>query len=428
MTYTLCLALAAGLLQLLPTASQAQPQAQAQAQARPDTSDPVMTWGLPELIELARRSHPALMASRARVVGAQAGLVTAAARPNPELDLQAGRVGATQADVLRGMSGSFGILQPLERSALRRSRQDVAGADLQAAVAGTAGFERSFIAELKLRYYEVLRLQAAALLAQEDLRLAEQIHSRVGVRVSSGEAPRFELIRADAERLNAQRAAQAAGLRVTQARADLARLVGPDLPASFAVSGSLADLPDVPAALQTLRTEMRDRHPELLSARAELAAAQARVEYERQRALPSFAVRAATERVPGAFDTRLGVVMSLPLFDRREGPIAQAQAEVERARGALMDRELALEQSLTVAWQRYQNALAQVNAYESGILREAQSALRVAEAAYRYGERGILDYLDAQRTLRSLRIELNTTRYELYAARVELERLRPDAE
>jgi cobalt-zinc-cadmium efflux system outer membrane protein len=61
-------------------------------------------------------------------------------------------------------------------------------------------------------------------------------------------------------------------------------------------------------------------------------------------------------------------------------------------------------------------------------LREAQSALRVAEAAYRYGERGILDYLDAQRTLRSLRIELNTTRYELYAARVELERLRPDAE
>ena len=434
MTYSFCLALVAGLLQLLPASSMAQPQQQqqpqqqGQSQDRPQALGPVTTWRLPELIDLAHRSHPALMAARARVLGAQAGLVTAAARPNPEFDLQLGRQSATRDDVLRGMSGSIGVLQPIERSTLRRSRQEVAGADLQAAMAGSAVFERSFIAELKLRYYEVLRLQAAAELAQEDLRLAEQIHSRVGVRVGSGEAPRFELIRADAERLNAQRAAQAAGMKVTQARADLARLVGPELPSNFTVSGSLADLPDVPAALQTLRTDMRDRHPELLSARAELASAQAQVEYERQRALPSYGVRASTERVPGAFDTRLGVVMSLPLFDRREGPIAQAQAEVERARGALLDRELALDQSLTVAWQRYQNALAQVNAFESGILREAQSALRVAEAAYRYGERGILDYLDAQRTLRSLRNELNTTRYELYAARVELERLRPDAE
>ena len=386
------------------------------------------SFALPELIDLARRSHPSLAAARARVDGAQAGLVTAAARPNPELDLQAGRIGATQADVLRGTSGSIGILQPLERPGLRRSRQDVASADLQATRAGVAGFERTFIAELKLRYYEVLRLQAAAQLAEEDLRIAEQIHRRVGVRVSSGEAPRFELIRADAERLNAQRAAQAAGLKTSQARADLVRLVGSELPENFVLAGSLTDLPEVPAALQTLRAEMRERHPDLLTARAELLSAQARVDHERQRALPAFALRAATERVPGAFDTRIGVVMSLPLFDRREGPIAQAQADVERARSALMDRELALDQSLTIAWQRYQNALAQVNAYESGILREAQSALRVAEAAYRYGERGILDYLDAQRTLRSLRIELNTTRYELYAARVELERLRPDAE
>lgn len=386
------------------------------------------SFALPELIDLARRSHPSLAAARARVDGAQAGLITAAARPNPELDLQAGRLGATQSDVLRGTSGSIGILQPLERPALRRTRQDVASADLQAAHAGAAGFERAFIAELKLRYYEVLRLQAAAKLAEEDLRIAEQIHSRVGVRVSSGEAPRFELIRADAERLNAQRAVQAAAMKTSQARADLVRLVGPELPEQFTLPGSLTDLPDVPAALQTLRVEMRERHPDLLAARAELLSAQSRVDYERQRARPAFAVRAATERVPGAFDTRVGVVMSLPLFDRREGPIAQAQADVERARSMLLDRELALDQSLTIAWQRYQNALAQVNAYESGILREAQSALRVAEAAYRYGERGILDYLDAQRTLRSLRNELNTTRYELYAARVELERLRPDAE
>jgi cobalt-zinc-cadmium efflux system outer membrane protein len=132
--------------------------------------------------------------------------------------------------------------------------------------------------------------------------------------------------------------------------------------------------------------------------------------------------------VPGALDARVGVLVSLPLFDRREGPIASAQAHLEQARRELADRELQLDQALTVAWQRYQIARAQVGAYETGILPQAQAALRVAEAAYRYGERGILDYLDAQRTLRSLRNELNATRFELHAANVELERLGTDTE
>jgi cobalt-zinc-cadmium efflux system outer membrane protein len=48
----------------------------------------------------------------------------------------------------------------------------------------------------------------------------------------------------------------------------------------------------------------------------------------------------------------------------------------------------------------------------------------VAEAAYRFGERGFLEVLDAQRVFRAARAELITGRYELAAAWVEIERLR----
>ena len=48
----------------------------------------------------------------------------------------------------------------------------------------------------------------------------------------------------------------------------------------------------------------------------------------------------------------------------------------------------------------------------------------VAEAAYRFGERGILDYLDAQRVFRAARNELIAARYELQLAVIEIERLR----
>jgi cobalt-zinc-cadmium efflux system outer membrane protein len=54
---------------------------------------------------------------------------------------------------------------------------------------------------------------------------------------------------------------------------------------------------------------------------------------------------------------------------------------------------------------------------------EAEAALRVAQAAYRFGERGILDVLDAQRVLRSVRADLIDARYQLQVARIALEQL-----
>jgi cobalt-zinc-cadmium efflux system outer membrane protein len=97
-----------------------------------------------------------------------------------------------------------------------------------------------------------------------------------------------------------------------------------------------------------------------------------------------------------------------------------------RCRGAAASgpAELALLQSLETAYRQYEIARTQVNALENGILREAEAAMKVAEAAYRFGERGILDYLDAQRVFRAARNELIAARYELQLAVIEIERLR----
>jgi len=43
--------------------------------------------------------------------------------------------------------------------------------------------------------------------------------------------------------------------------------------------------------------------------------------------------------------------------------------------------------------------------------------------AYRSGERGILEYLDAQRTLRDIRLDQLTERGEMQRAGIEIERL-----
>jgi cobalt-zinc-cadmium efflux system outer membrane protein len=62
-----------------------------------------------------------------------------------------------------------------------------------------------------------------------------------------------------------------------------------------------------------------------------------------------------------------------------------------------------------------------VDSLGSGAIREAEAALRVSEAAYRFGERGILDVLDAQRVLRSVRADLLQARFQLQAAAIEID-------
>jgi cobalt-zinc-cadmium efflux system outer membrane protein len=114
----------------------------------------------------------------------------------------------------------------------------------------------------------------------------------------------------------------------------------------------------------------------------------------------------------------------LPLWNRRQGSIAEAQADLAQAEAQLAQQELGVTRELESAWNRYRIAHRQVEAFESGLLKQAEAALKVAEAAYRLGERGILDYLDAQRTLRGVRNDYLNARFDRQAALIELNRLR----
>ena len=76
-----------------------------------------------------------------------------------------------------------------------------------------------------------------------------------------------------------------------------------------------------------------------------------------------------------------------------------------------------------MAWKALDMARLRVEALSQGVLREAEAALRVAEAAYRFGERGILDVLDAQRVLRTVRADLLQARYQQQSARIALDQL-----
>lgn len=380
-------------------------------------------YALPELERLALDSSRSMMAAREQVVAARYAVQSAGAFPNPEVEYLAGSARSRAAGGNSGDARSVMLTQPIDLPWVRASRIGAAEAGVQAGEAGLRAFEADLLASLRLRYFEVLRRNAELRNAREDVSLMESVRSRIALRVETGEAPRFELIKADAEMLNAQKTVQAAGFRVEQARSHLRQSIGPGLPAEYSLRGTLREVPELPP-IDAVRQALPDGSPALARSRAEVNRAERQLELERRQRWPSLAVKGGYDDDPDMRTSRLGVVVTVPLWDRRSGQVGEASAQLARSRHELAAQEFSLDQQLAVAYQQYEIAQAQVTALESGIVKQAENALRVAEAAYRFGERGFLEVLDAQRVFRAARAELIAARYELAAAWVEIERLR----
>ncbi len=380
-----------------------------------DLVQPKLT--LTQLVQTVLDNNPELRSVQQSSVTAQAAVVSAGALPNPKLEWSRGDNKARLASATPGNVQTMGISVPIEMPSVRAARVEAAQAGQRASVHQIAASRNALVAQVKLKAYEVVLRQAQAQAAYDAVKLLEQAHERVRVRVSSGEAARYEIIKADAELINARQQEQSARLLAEQSQLTLNRLAAGQLPNRFDLALSLQD-PVEKAQLQNINWQS---HPELLQLQSEVDKAEAQKNGAKASRWPGLELRYAQTREPDIRNNTVGVSMQIPLFDQRRGPIDEAASEAERARLRMEGRKAELEQQMLQAWKVMEMAQVRTKALSEGAVREAESALRVAEAAYRFGERGILDVLDAQRVLRTVRADLLEARYQLQSARIELD-------
>lgn len=380
-----------------------------------DQVQPKLT--LTQLVQTVLDNNPELRSVQQSSVTAQAAVVSAGALPNPKLEWSRGDNKARLASATPGNVQTMGISVPIEMPSVRAARIEAAEAGQRASVHQIATSRNALVAQVKLKAYEVVLRQAQAQAAYDAVKLLEQAHERVRVRVSSGEAARYEIIKADAELINARQQEQSARLLAEQSQLTLNRLAAGQLPNRFDLALSLQD-PVEKAQLQNINWQS---HPELLQLQSEVDKAEAQKNGAKASRWPGLELRYAQTREPDIRNNTIGVSMQIPLFDQRRGPIDEAASEAERARLRMEGRKAELEQQMLQAWKVMEMAQVRTKALSEGAVREAESALRVAEAAYRFGERGILDVLDAQRVLRTVRADLLEARYQLQSARIELD-------
>jgi cobalt-zinc-cadmium efflux system outer membrane protein len=378
-------------------------------------------YNINHVLEVALSQSPSVMIAKAQEDAAIASVTTAKSYLNPQLEFGAGpsryRAGTNQTKDNWGVA----LSQTLEFSDVRRARREIAESSVK-----TAGFTSDLIRlELKVRvknaFYNVLQKQEVLKLVEADQQLLQTVRDRVKLKTDVGESPKYELIKAETELLAAQRDFQAALVRVVEAKALLKGLVGDGLASEFELSGQLP-LGETLPRLDALRNQV-SQSPYLEQVRAAAEIAEAKLKLEESLRNPGLTLKAGIEQDPDLLQYRLGLAIPLPLWTNREGQIAEASANIRQAQAQLGERQLGLSRDLETAYQRYLIAQGQVNAFESGLLDQAQSVLKVAEAAYKFGERGILEYLDAQRTYRSVRKDYLAARYDYVAAMLEIERL-----
>lgn len=386
----------------------------------PAGQESVAVITLDQLTQVVLNHNHVLRAAQWGVDGAKAGVKTAYALLNPKVELQQGQ---WQPSALNRQSvRAWSIAQPLENPTVRSARIQAAESGLVVSGQQLAMAKNDLAAQVRTRAYETLLYQSEAETAAETLALLQQVRERIRVRVATGEAARYELIKADAEVIHARERQQSSQLLAQQAWLDINRLAAGQLPMRWKLAATFHD--DVEAAdLVQLQAQADQNNPELISLKHELERAQAQLRLVQAGRWPGVELRYGENQEPNLRQTTWGVVVQLPLLDQRTGPVAEAQAEVDRIKTRLEGRRYELQQQVVLAWRSLEMARLRVEALGQGVVREAEAALRVAQAAYQFGERGILDVLDAQRVLRGVRSDLLQARYQLHAARIALDQL-----
>ncbi|MCY1076664.1 TolC family protein [Archangium lansingense] len=302
------------------------------------------------------------------------------------------------------------------------------GLEVEAADRNTRAAEaRHEWARAGLRH-EATRAFSAVLAARERRSILEQslaelrrLTEAVATRERAGEAAGYDRLRIELEAATVQDALRGAVLDEHQAEAQALRLLGPGVAVLPPFEGSLLVERPLPDGASLL-AELGERRGDLRALALEASGAEASRRAAGRGWIPEPTVRAGAQfldvGLPGAgVGYVVGVGLPLPLFDRRQGEAARAEARrglAEARRAALVHEartRLAVVLEAVSGWRERQAR------HRTEVLGRAQELRQIAATAYRGGSAELLVLVDAERAAREARL----TAVELAVSLVEAE-------
>ena len=355
------------------------------------------------------------------IAAAAADQISAAARPNPNLFINATQFGNLypsgydasrldrRADIVVGLNRTF------ERGGKRELRMAVASSNERASRYDLGDLQRAQKAVLHSAYYDLVLTQERVRITDLTSASFRKTLDAVALRLRAGDIAPSDVARIQVDALRAENDARTARAEREKAQTALAYLIGLEARArSIEAADGRPAIED--AAAQIDIEKILEARPDLAAAQARVRAAEEKRELARASRTRDVTGSVQFEHVPWnplanptAVNT-FGFGLSIPLFTNYyfEGEIRRAEVELEAARMNLEKiRALALGE-IESSRAELESAIDRVRRFDGALLGQAQKAADAAEFAYANGAIGVMDLLDSRRQLYLTRLEASS--------------------
>ncbi len=370
----------------------------AASKAEPSRPQPLPSIGgltLETLEQMALANHPAISLANARIRALQGKCLQVGLPPNPTIGYVAGEIGN---EGNAGQQGGFIGQNFITAGKLQKNRSIVA-AEINRAEQQLAAMQRRVQTDLRKGYY-------AALLAQRRHQLAEAL-VRVNTNAAAAskslyeaeEIPLAGLLQTEVQQQNALVLQRTAQNGLSQAWRRLSAIVGGE---ALPIQPLVGDVSQIPESLDwhNQLSRLQAESPEIAAAMAGVDRARRALNRACVQSVPNINTQLSVQYDDSTQDTIAGVQVgiALPAWNRNQGGIRQAKAEVSEAVRNVDRVELDLNRRLADAFRQYSDAHITATTYATDILPRAQQTFDLVQQGYAEGEVGYLDVLAAQRT------------------------------
>lgn len=354
---------------------------------------------LASAIRKALASDPRIPAGSLEVEAAQGGVIQAGKRPNPELGIEIEDFGGT--GEYRGFDRAtlqISLSQKFERGDKREARVAVAVGKEETALAEIAVAMREIISQTKVDYIQVLGAQQRVDLLVRSLRRFEDLLPLLRRRLEAGASLPADISRGELALGKARVAVDKAKAELLSARRQLVSNWSGSVGEVGSVAGRLRHNGHQLASLQGL-LEALDNHPVIRAWSAVYSQRSAELRLQRATAIPDLTASAGVKRIYDGDDTafRIGGTLPLPVFDRNEGGIQEAERRLAKVE---FEREAArrlLKRRVIDAYGEMEAACVEARRLVEAVAPVARRASENVRSGFDQGRLTVKDLLDATR-------------------------------
>jgi outer membrane protein TolC len=384
---------------------------------------------LSELVAESLDNNPEIQAAKRKVESARAKAGHATYLEDPELNFEAWGVPLNQPVNYRKANPLvFGVRQKLPFFGKLGLKGEMAGQEVKMVEEELRAKEQEVIAKVKSSYADYFMASKNVEIYKELLELVRYTSTTAEGLYQVGRAPQQDVIKALLERTELLNKLTWAEKELTTSQAKLNTLLSrpPSSPLGQPAEPALAPVDLQFSKLEKLAIEQR---PELRALESSINKSERAVELaERNRKYPDFMVGLQywySDQSPKHMYTPM-VSLSIPFSPwtkaKHEHEIEEALAERQAARANLAAMKNMTLFEVKEMSARVEAAMKSITIYRDGLLPQAEQSFQAAVAAYQVGGVNFMTLLDAQRTIRDVRMGYYKVLVDYEQSRADLER------